>query len=166
MVLKKINWCAYTESVYYTTIFIIINTIVVLAFIKPELFDFNVKYGRSKLYDGEVIKYSSEISSILKEDHLYKNPELTVKDLSHILKINPRHVSQIINVAFNKSFIELINEYRINDSIDQLTKNPQGNISIKEICYSSGFNSRSAFNNAFKKQTGFSPSEYREKNTR
>ncbi|WP_312667027.1 helix-turn-helix domain-containing protein [Escherichia coli] len=38
---------------------------------------------------------------------------------------------------------------------------PEDKRTILDIMYSSGFNSKSVFNTAFKKQTGLTPSEYR-----
>ena len=76
------------------------------------------------------------------------------------MNLNSRYVSELINREFEKSFIELINEYRIQESILLLKTNNDHRISIKEVCYNVGFNSRSAFNHSFKKYTGLSPSEF------
>lgn len=163
LLFRKINWCAYTESVYNTIVFILINFIVIIGLINPKLLEFNVKKKSARLSTQDIHEYSENIISMLKQDKLYRNPELSIAQLSEILKINKRYVSEIINTAFGKSFIDLINEHRIKESISLIKSNTERVCSIKKICYDVGFNSRTAFNYAFKKYTGLSPSEFRKK---
>ena len=159
-VLKKISWCAYTESVYYTAIFILINFIIVIGLINPDLIGFFHKNGKHSLNIKNVELYIDKISHLLKNECIYRNPDISIKDLSKILELNSRYVSEIINREFEKSFIELINEYRIQESIFLLKNNDEHRKTIKEVCYDVGFNSRSAFNNSFKRHTGLSPFEF------
>ena len=72
------------------------------------------------------------------------------------LSIN--QVSEIINTAFKKNLNDWINDLRIEEAKDYLK---ESELSIKEIYYEVGFNSKSAFNNAFKKRMGTTPSTYR-----
>jgi AraC-like DNA-binding protein len=70
------------------------------------------------------------------------------------------YVSQIINESFRQNFREYVNRYRIEES-KRLLVQPRQILNITGIAYDSGFNSKSAFNRAFKKQTGMTPREYR-----
>ena len=73
--------------------------------------------------------------------------------------ISAKILSQIVNEYSHKNFNDFINSYRIEESKKQLEgKNNEKYIS--EILYSVGFNSRSSFYNAFKKNTGLAPGEY------
>ncbi len=165
LLFRKINWCAYTESVYNTIVFILINFIVVIGLINPKLLAFNIKKKSNGLSAQDIHDYSGNIITLLQQDKLYRNPELSISKLSEILKINKRYVSEIINTAFGKSFIDLVNEHRVEESITRLKSNTGKACSIKEIYYDVGFNSRTAFNHAFKKHTNLTPSEFRKKFT-
>ena len=67
----------------------------------------------------------------------------------------------MLNSYLNKSFIDYINQYRIN-WIKESLRNPEivQNFTLEALAYSAGFSSRSAFYNAFKKLVGMSPVEY------
>ena len=52
-------------------------------------------------------------------------------------------------------------QYRINHVKKLFEDKEYFNSTIINIAYDSGFNSKSAFNTAFKKQTGMTPSAYR-----
>ncbi len=163
MIAKKINWCAYTESVYYTSVFILINIIITIGLINPDLLAFLQKKGTSYLNTDDIKIYTRKILQLLNDEFVYRDPELSISKFSKFLQLNSRYISELINREFKKSFIELINEYRIQESIELFKSDFDKNKSIKEVCYSVGFNSRSAFNHTFKKQTGLSPSEFAKK---
>ena len=59
----------------------------------------------------------------------------------------------------NINYYQLINSYRIKNAIKLMSKNTN-KITIFEIVYMVGFNSRSAFYSAFKQETGMTPSQY------
>jgi AraC-like DNA-binding protein len=60
----------------------------------------------------------------------------------------------------NKTFIQFLIEYRINNALKLLI---QSDKDIKNICYECGFNNYSHFNRSFKKINLISPSDYRKK---
>ena len=60
----------------------------------------------------------------------------------------------------NKTFIQFLIEYRINNALKLLT---QSDKDIKNISYECGFNNYSHFNRSFKKINLISPSDYRKK---
>lgn len=93
----------------------------------------------------------------------YLNPELTIQDLASQLDIDVRELSLLINHYLNQNFYDFINQYRI-DKATQILKNPeQQKLTILEILYQIGFNSKSSFNTSFKKRTGLTPTEYRKR---
>lgn len=157
-VMKKIKWCAYTESVYYSVFFIAVNSVVMYLMIKPEFVHPKIKYVKSNLSPEKIETIADKIRQMLEQDKIYKNPDLNLKELSNNLKLSPKYVSEIINGFFKKNFIGLVNYFRIEESKSILLNKPE--ISVKEVCYDVGFNSRSAFNSAFKKLTGVSPSDF------
>ena len=60
-------------------------------------------------------------------------------------------------------FFDYINEYRINDAKTLLKE--QTDLTVLEILYKIGFNSKSSFYTAFKKETQQTPTKYRKSNT-
>ncbi|WP_223032226.1 helix-turn-helix domain-containing protein [Hanstruepera marina] len=116
--------------------------------------------SRKKLVEHEKLKILNEIQTIMVQEELYKNPEFSLTVLSNKLSIDRNKLSQLINNEFHKNFNEWTNEYRINESKTLLLET---NLSIKEIFYQVGFNSKSAFNRAFKNNTGTTPSDFKKK---
>nr|WP_320000773.1 helix-turn-helix domain-containing protein [uncultured Draconibacterium sp.] len=78
-------------------------------------------------------------------------PFIKIKRLKH-------HEKKFINTNF-------VNEYRIEKAMELLASNDRKEYTILKILYEVGFNSKSSFNTAFKKHTGLTPTEYRQKNT-
>ena len=69
-------------------------------------------------------------------------------------------LSQVINEQLNKNFSELMNCYRIGEFKTRLADPKYGHHSIMGIAYEVGYNSKSSFNEAFKKLNGVTPSAY------
>jgi len=89
----------------------------------------------------------------------YLNPELTLTDLAVALSTNTNYLSKAINETFGVNFNTYINQLRVKKVIEMMQdKNEQ--YSIWGLGQQAGFYSRSAFINAFKKETGKSPNEY------
>ena len=72
-------------------------------------------------------------------------------------------VSHVINSRHNKNFPEYINELRIKEAKELLNNPDYKRFKIAFISRECGFNSLSAFNAAFKKFTGLTPSGFRQR---
>ncbi len=105
-------------------------------------------------------KINKAIKKALEEDKLFLMPTLSIKYFSKKININQRQVSQIINTQFNKSFRELINEYRVEEVKSKLQEANLKQLSILGIALECGFNSEASFYRIFKKQVGISPKEF------
>jgi AraC-like DNA-binding protein len=70
------------------------------------------------------------------------------------------HLTQLLNEKVEKNFYTFINEYRIGEAIDRLN-DPSLQVNILSLAFDCGFNSKSSFNNYFKKITGHTPTSYR-----
>jgi len=119
------------------------------------------KYEQSRLTDEEKSEYLQKLSEYFKEDKPYLNPEVTITEVAHKLNVSVRYLSQIINESLGKNFYDFINSYRIEEAKRQLINKIDSKKTVLEVLYDSGFNSKSAFNSAFKKHTGFTPTEFR-----
>jgi AraC-like DNA-binding protein len=75
------------------------------------------------------------------------------------LKENPHYVSQVINQDLATNFYDLIKKHRIEDAMAELVRDSDK--TVLDVALAVGFNSKSAFNAAFRQQTGMTPREYR-----
>jgi len=104
------------------------------------------------------IALAKRIEDLLELDKIYHEPTYSRSDLARELGISEGVVSRIINTHFCKSFPQLLNEHRIEDSKRLLLET---RASIKVVSEEVGFNSVPSFNRVFKDVVGQSPSSYR-----
>jgi len=118
------------------------------------------KYLKSGLTDEKAEQFYIRLLSLMTEDKVYTNSELSLSELARMLDINPNYLSQIINEKENKSFYDFINSYRV-EEFKRLISNPKNRqFTLMAIAYDCGFNSKSSFNRYFKKMTDLTPSQY------
>jgi AraC-like DNA-binding protein len=119
------------------------------------------KYERSGLKEKEAERYLNAIEEFMKNEKPYLDSDLTITSLSEKLNIPRHYLTQVINEKLKKNFFMYINEYRVNEIKKMMADDQFHDYSILRIAYQSGFNSKSGFNNAFKRFTGHTPSEYK-----
>lgn len=101
------------------------------------------------------------VKKYILENEPYLEPSLTIQELSKQVAIPVRDLSLLINRHSNQHFFDFINEFRI-EKAKQLMKDPSNKkLTILEILYQVGFNSKSSFNTAFKKFTNQTPTSFR-----
>jgi AraC-like DNA-binding protein len=121
------------------------------------------KYKTERLSQQEIDNYKKRIKTVMANQKPYLDSELKLDDLAGILSIPARHLSQVINVAFDQNFFDFISDYRIQKAKQMLNDKTCKDRTILEILFDVGFNSKSSFNSLFKKKTGMTPSEFRNK---
>lgn len=92
----------------------------------------------------------------------YLEPHITVERLAIKLKVSPKLLSSTINNELQMNFFEMISNYRVNEAKVRLIDVELRDKPICEIMKHCGFNSKSVFNQAFKKAMGVTPSFYRQ----
>jgi len=120
------------------------------------------KYKYSGLTPEDISSYKERLTEYLESEKPYLDNELNLKNIAGHLEIAPHQLSQIINTGSNRNFYDLINSYRIEETRRLLADPSKQNLTIIDIAYEVGFNSKSAFNSAFKKYTNMTPSQYKE----
>ncbi|MCX3264890.1 helix-turn-helix domain-containing protein [Pedobacter agri] len=91
----------------------------------------------------------------------YLNSSLTIQDLAEKIQMPVKDLSTLINLYMDKHFFDFINEYRIEKAKEILRDPSQKDLTILEILYKVGFNSKSSFSTSFKKHTGTTPTAFR-----
>ncbi|CAM1341657.1 helix-turn-helix domain-containing protein [Tenacibaculum amylolyticum] len=131
----------------------------------PKLFGgVDVHLQTSKEVEKETITNPSEITMLkeyMEQNEPYLDPTLTIRNLAAQMQMPMRDVSVLINQNLNQHFFDFINQYRIEKAKKLLTDTQQPKLTVLEILYQVGFNSKSSFNTAFKKYTGKTPTQYR-----
>lgn len=163
MIVKRPGWCAYTASIYALAAFLFINTIMLFLLFKPDVYYIIAKYKNNKLSEPDKLDYLEKLNSYMETNKPFLNPDITLEALANEISVNPRTLSQIINETHKKNFRSYILEYRIKESMKILADSKHSKLTILEILYQVGFNSKSAFNNQFKLFTNLTPLEYRSK---
>lgn len=122
------------------------------------------KYSKSGLDMNALNIYEEQLSIYMQQSKIYLNPDLSLEILSTNIKIPKHHITQLLNEKLNKNFYQYINEFRIQHAIEQLQKSTEVQCNLLSLAYDCGFNSKSSFNNYFKKITGFTPSQFKRNN--
>src|SRR5690606_30642115 len=89
------------------------------------------------------------------------DPELNLSVLSTKSAIPSHYISQVINQKFEKNFFDFVNSYRVDELKIKLTNTALTHLKLEELAYMCGFNSKAAYQRAFKKHTGMTPTDYR-----
>lgn len=107
----------------------------------------------------------SDIERLMKEQHLYRRKDISVTLVAELLSSNPTYISKVTNHYSGMSFPNYVSSFRVNEAISLLS-DPDNTMLLKDISDRIGFTSLSTFYRAFMKETGCSPSRYREEMSR
>lgn len=119
------------------------------------------KYKKSSLTDDRKERILKKVLTEFESKQYFMENLASLSDLSRRVGESQHHVSQVINERLNKNFFELLASFRIEKAESIITNDKENKLTIEEISEMVGYNSKTAFNNAFKKLTGKTPSEYR-----
>lgn len=110
-----------------------------------------------KEYNEDLLK----LKHYMAEEKPFLNPSLTIQDVAAAIEIPVRELSVLINHKLDQHFYDFVNTYRIENAMGILKDTTKNKVTILEILYDVGFNSKSSFNTAFKKHSGNTPTSYR-----
>lgn len=100
---------------------------------------------------------------LITEKKRFTDSSLSLNGVASELNLNKTYLSRVINSELGTGFSDYVNRLRIEEAKDCMSVPKFNHYSLVSIGLEVGFNSKSAFNSAFKKYTGLTPSEYREK---
>jgi AraC-like DNA-binding protein len=162
MITQKPEWCAYSRSIYTLTAFVFLGSILFIIMLQPAIYYLPGKYKNTPVDEDLKGRYRQVLDHHMESVKPYLNPDLTLEKIARDISISARILSQIINESYSINFNGYINEFRIRESLKQLS-DVENKKTILEILYDSGFNSKSAFYSEFKKHTTLTPQEFRNK---
>lgn len=110
----------------------------------------------------EILK--NQMVDYIENEKVFLQKDLTIYDVAKALNTNNNYISNILNNMLDCNFVTFINSYRIEEAKKILISKEYSNYTIEAISAIVGFNSKSAFNNAFKNKVGITPSDYIKQN--
>ena len=162
-------------------VFVIVSYVYLILFV-ALLFYFEVKdYSKAnkiqlsnsleisspeiKTSNKEVVEKDSEsirliidrIDSLLFDDKVYKNPDLTLSSFARMIPTNETYLREAIKRHYNCSYTDLLNECRLTE-VECMLLEKEGQ--VNELYEEVGFNSSSAFYVAFKKKHNITPTQW------
>jgi AraC-like DNA-binding protein len=123
-----------------------------------------VKYANSTLGEEEKVSIMNRIKQVAEDEEFYCQDGASLETISRKIKVSKHNVSQVINELMGQSFFEYLADLRINKAKSLLMDPNYQKLTIDEISFLVGYNSRSAFNRVFKNITGNTPTEFRREN--
>lgn len=121
------------------------------------------KYEKSALTDNDMHRISQKIKASMSEDKLFLDANLSLRVLSDHIGVQSNYVSQTLNAYIGESFFDLVNRCRIEHAKPLLESSDD---TVDNIAFDAGFNSRSSFYKAFKRETGLTPTAYKKVTTK
>lgn len=117
------------------------------------------KYARSALSAERTAYIARKLDAAMKADALYLDPTLSLQKLAKHVAAPHNHVSQTLNGHLGTTFFDYVARWRVQAAQPLLMA---GQASVLTIALEVGFNSRSTFYKAFKRETGLTPKAYQQ----
>lgn len=108
----------------------------------------------------DVDKWKAKLEYVMQTKKIYTNPELTLVDVATVLEVTAKLVSQTVNQGFKMNFNDYVNSHRTRAVIEKLNMGEYKTKTLLALALECGFNSKSTFNRAFKKESGMTPKDY------
>jgi len=169
----------FTFVILYPTAYmiVIINSIISITFYFALIFDLfrfkseeltkvfnklNIQSKNSNIFNESdtTINIANKIDVAIHKDKIYKDKFLTVNEFAIHCNLPQYIISQFLTNYYSKTFNEFINDFRVEEAIRILNSTEKLKYSIEIVGQICGFNSRSAFYNAFKRCTGYTPRQF------
>lgn len=122
------------------------------------------RYKKSLLAGRDVTPIMNKLISLMEDEFIYRDENLTLKILADKLSMNPHQLSQLLNDNLNTNFSNYINRYRITEAEKILLEKPDR--PVLAIAFDVGFNNKTSFYDAFSRFNGVSPHKYRKEKLR
>lgn len=117
------------------------------------------KYTGSGLSDRQYKTLLNGARQLIIEEALYKK-DIQLKELANRIETNPKYLSQAINHELGRNYTDFINAYRVSEAKRLMKEQKHEHLTLEAIGKMAGFNSKSAFFRAFKKEAQITPNQF------
>ncbi|RDK89027.1 helix-turn-helix domain-containing protein [Marinirhabdus gelatinilytica] len=111
-------------------------------------------------------EHIARLEQFLRVEKNFLDQNLTLTSVAKELGISKGHLSRVINTELQTSFSDYVNTLRVQEAQNHLSNPEFSKYTLVAIGLEAGFNSKSTFNNTFKKITGSTPSQYKQKHSK
>lgn len=94
----------------------------------------------------------------------YKDMHYTAKQLAEDLQTNQRYLSVVFHTRLHTNYCSYVNKLRVDKAMSILTDRRYAELRMQDVADMVGFSNRQSFYNAFQKQVGIKPLDYRRQN--
>lgn len=129
---------------------------------EPEPESAAPRYERSGLSEREARRLKEALATVMERDRPWQDSELTLADLADRLSTTPHKLSEVLNSQLGQSFYDFVNGYRVREVQRRIAAGEAQRLRMLTLALDAGFASKSTFNQAFKKHTNQTPSDYRQ----
>ncbi len=124
-------------------------------------FSDKIDYADIKADDSVEQDIIERLKVLLEDKKVYLDPDLTLVQLAKQMGTNRATLSHVVNQYFHKTFPALLNQYRVNEALRQLTDPAKKDYKLEAIGEMCGYRNRQVFHSAFKRETGITPNHFR-----
>ena len=121
------------------------------------------KYEGSLLSEKQLDQLEQRLQILMQTQQPFLDEKLNRSKLAAQLNIHPKDLSRLINERYQLNYFDFINSYRVKEFQRLLQLEEYQHLSLLGIAFEAGFNSKTTFNTAFKKQTGMTPAEFQKR---
>jgi AraC-like DNA-binding protein len=118
------------------------------------------KYPDKGFSESELVELKAKMECLMRDKKPHLESTLTALQLAEMMGLPLKDLSRLLNTGFRQNFYDFINSYRVEEFMRLANEGQHRNQTLLAIAFDAGFNSKTTFNNAFKKFTGITPSEY------
>jgi len=120
---------------------------------------------KNLLDEAEVAAVDGQLRELMNEEKIYLNPNLTLREMAESIDLNANRLSWYLNDQLGKNFNEYVNEKRVEAFKERALSEDWSHLTLLGLAYECGFNSKSVFNEYFKKSIGQTPGQWVKSNT-
>lgn len=139
----------------YAIGFVAIAQPAILAESKPE--------RRQLIPEGQQSGLRQRLIDCFEKEKMHLKEDLKLSDIAGRLKVPAHQLSEVLNGELGATFFDFVNEYRINEAKRMLADPAFGESKILAVAFDAGFGNKATFFRVFKKFTGMTPTEFRQK---
>ncbi|KAF2514900.1 helix-turn-helix domain-containing protein [Flavobacterium foetidum] len=109
----------------------------------------------------ELILQILEKLNCFEQEKGFLKSDISVQSLSALFQTNSKYLSKIVNTYRNKTFVQYINDLRVECAIENLKKDKKlRKYTIQALALEFGFNNSESFSAAFYKKSGLKPTYF------